>query len=90
MNCHHHSGCGHHSGHGFTGSSHHGGCGHHAGHGSTESSHHGGCCCTSGHGNRHFFTQEEMIKHLEDYLKQLQSEAKGVEEHIEKLKKGTS
>ena len=68
---------------------HQSGCGHHSGHGSMESSHHGGCCCTSGHGNRRFFTQEEMIKHLEDYLKQLQSEAKGVEEHIEKLKKGT-
>ena len=59
-------------------------------HGHGESGHHqGGCCCHSGysgHGGRHFYSQEERIQHLEEYLKQLQAEAKGVEEHINKLK----
>ena len=60
------------------------GCGCHA-HG--ESSHHQeGHCCGHPSGNRYFYTQDEMIKHLEEYLQQLQSEAKGVEEHINKLK----
>jgi hypothetical protein len=56
-------------------------------HGHGEMSHHqGGCCCHSGHGNRHFYSQEEILKHLEEYLQQLKAEAKGVEEHINKLK----
>ena len=36
--------------------------------------------------SRRFFTKEETIKQLEKYLEQLQSEAKGVEEHINHLK----
>lgn len=65
------------------------GCGHHAhaGHG-MGGHHHGGCCSGPGVSRRHFFTQEEIIEHLEEYLKQLQAEAKGVEEHIKRLKNG--
>ena len=36
---------------------------------------------------RRFISREEIIARLEEYLKQLQSEAKGVEEHISELKK---
>ena len=58
-------------------------------HGHQETDHRQGShCCHSGHGNRHFYSQEEVIKHLEEYLQQLQAEAKGVEEHISKLKAG--
>jgi hypothetical protein len=35
---------------------------------------------------RHFIPREEIIVRLEEYLKQLQAEAKGVEEHIVELK----
>ena len=64
-------------------------CGHHAHsiHG-LEGHHHGGSCCTPGIDRRHFFTQEEALAHLEEYLKQLQAEAKGVEEHIARMSKG--
>ncbi len=70
--------------------SHHEYCGY--GH----SSHHGmreqwqyqhGCCCHPGHGLRRFPTREEIIAQMEEYLKQLQAEAKGVEEHIAELRK---
>ena len=68
---------------------HSGGCCH--GHG--ESGHHREerCCHSghsghSGHGGRHFYSQEERIQHLEEYLKQLQAEAKGVEEYLSKIK----
>ena len=68
------------------------GCGHHSrqGHGGMAPHHGGGggCCCSGGFQGRHFYTQEEMLTHLEGYLKQLQAEAKGVEEHINKLKTG--
>jgi len=64
--------------HGFEKHPHHG----HSG----SCQHHSGCCCTGGGTSRHFFTKEEMITHLEKYLEQLQSEAKGVEEHINNLK----
>jgi len=58
-------------------------------HGNQETSHHPeGQCCGHPSGNRHFYSQEEIIKHLEEYLQQLQAEAKGVEEHISKLKAG--
>lgn len=40
-----------------------------------------------GHGSRRFPTREEVIGRLEEYLKQLQAEAKGVEERIAELKK---
>ncbi len=47
----------------------------------------------SGHGSHQFLTRrrfpnrEEIIGRLEEYLKQLQAEAKGVEERIAGLKK---
>ena len=69
------------------------GCGYHNhhsyhGHHSHERAmhHHGGGCCALSHGHRRFYTKEEVINHLEEYLKQLQAEAKGVEEHINTLK----
>jgi hypothetical protein len=37
--------------------------------------------------NRRFASKEELIAKLEEYLKQLQSEAQGVKEHIAELKK---
>ena len=93
MHCSHNMGHGHHS---HQGLSHHSG-GHGCGHGSSDHSggsccghhhsHHseGGCC---GHGSygRRFMSREETIEYLQEYLKQLQSEAKGVEEYIEQLK----
>jgi hypothetical protein len=39
-------------------------------------------------GRRRFISKEEVIAGLEEYLKQLQAEAKGVEERIAELKKG--
>ncbi|UCE97610.1 MAG: hypothetical protein JSV74_06620 [Dehalococcoidia bacterium] len=54
------------------------------------------CCCHPktgmhhGHGGlfvRYYTSKQETIAKLEEYLKQLQSEAKGVEEHIAQLKK---
>ena len=49
--------------------------------------HHEGCGCDHhGHLLRHFPTREETIQEMEDYLKQLQAEAKGVEEHLAKMK----
>ena len=63
-------------------------CGHHAHHGfSGASCCHGGGCHDGGHKPRHFFSKEEVINQLEEYLKELKAEAKGVEEHIEQLKK---
>jgi hypothetical protein len=35
---------------------------------------------------RHFVSKEEIIGHLEEYLKQLKAEAAGVEEHIATLR----
>ena len=68
------------------------GCGCHSHHGHHDpgggSYHHRGCCCGSGHRHRHFFTKEEVIIHLEEYLKQLQAEVTGVEERIAELRKG--
>ena len=43
-----------------------------------------------GHGesmHRHFISKEEIMTKLQEYLSQLQAEAKGVEEHIVALKK---
>jgi len=37
--------------------------------------------------HRHFISGEEMITRLEEYLKQLHAEAKGVEEQIAEMKK---
>ena len=64
------------------------GCGGHEPHG-----HHGcSCGCHQHHGgmgfHRRFVSRDEIISKLEEYLKQLQAEAKGVEERIAELKKG--
>ena len=72
-----------------------GGHGHHTdhGHGENQGRHHEGCnCgCHRHHGgmgfHRRFISQEEIVSRLEEYLKQLQAEAKGVEERIAELKK---
>ena len=48
---------------------------------------HGGCCCGPGYMPRRFPTREEIVEDLEEYLKQLRTEAKGVEEHIAELRK---
>jgi hypothetical protein len=50
--------------------------------------HRWGCCCRPGYAPRRFPTKEEIIEDLEEYLKQLRAEAKGVEERITDLKKG--
>jgi len=49
--------------------------------------HHWGCCCGPGYAPRRFPTKEEIIEELEEYLKQLRAEAKGVEERIAELRK---
>ena len=70
------------------------GCGGHEDQGmDRERHHHGGCSCGchQHHGgmrfHRHFISHEEIITRLEEYLKQLQAEAKGVEERIAEMKK---
>ena len=79
-----HSGEWRHHGHPGWGRMHHGGgccCGYHYGGGM----HHGPGFGLFGH--RRFISREEVITHLEEYLKQLKAEAAGVEEHIAELKK---
>jgi len=50
--------------------------------------HRGGCGCSyHGYSPRHFPTREEAIQEMEDYLKQLQAEAKGVQERLSEIKK---
>ena len=70
------------------------GCGGHEHQGMDRERHqHGGCSCGchQHHGgmrfHRHFISREEIIIRLEEYLKQLQAEAKGVEERIAEMKK---
>ena len=64
------------------------GCGHSPHHTRGDIGHHpADYCCGTGHGFRRFHTREEMITRLEGYLKNLQAEAKGVEERITELKK---
>ena len=48
--------------------------------------HSSGCCCMPGHGQRRFHTREEVIAELKEYLNDLRSEIKGVEERIADLK----
>ena len=71
------------------------GCDGHEHHGIDRERHHHGDCscgCHQHHGDmgfhRRFVSREEITNKLEEYLKQLQAEAKGVEEHIAELKKG--
>ncbi len=71
---------------------HHGycGCGHPSHHGVKEQwQHRHGCCCHPGYGLRQFPTREEIIAQMEEYLKQLQAEVKGVEERLAQLRKET-
>jgi len=60
------------------------GCGHH---GMREHAHHQGCCCYPDYGYRRFPTREEVTAQLEEYLRSLQAEVKGVEERLAELKK---
>jgi hypothetical protein len=75
------------------------GCGKHEHHGHQEhgmnrEKGHGECSCgchqhQEGMGfHRRFVSREDVVNRLEEYLKQLQAEAKGVEERIAELKKG--
>jgi hypothetical protein len=59
------------------------------GHHQCRGHHHGDSCGCGGpsHFQRRFQTQEEKLARLERYLENLREEAKGVEEHIAKLKK---
>ncbi len=69
------------------------------GHGGQHGDH--GCCygesdrgrgmgCHGGRGfGRHFSTREERITRLEEYLKDLQAEAKAVEERLAEMKAGS-
>jgi hypothetical protein len=64
------------------------GCEQHFHHAGQRSWHHRwGCCCGPAYIPRQFPTREEIVEELEEYLKQLQAEAKGVEERITELKK---
>jgi len=91
-------GCGQH-GHGEKpgiGRGHGVGQGHHGYPGGGRVHYGGGCGCHHGGGMHHghgelmqrrFISKEEVIAKLEEYLKQLQAEGKGVEERIAELKK---
>jgi hypothetical protein len=63
-------------------------CGYSGHHTPGRASHHYGGCCTPDYPLRHFPTREETISQLEEYLKNLQAEAKGVDERIAELKQG--
>jgi len=58
--------------------------------GCTDSHHHShyreSCCCGGERFKRRFFTREEKISMLEDYLKDLQAEMKAVEAKIKRIK----
>ena len=63
------------------------GCGH-SGHQTRHQwGHNVGGCCMPHHGVRRFFTREEIIAELEEYLTELRAEVKGVEERLAELKK---
>jgi len=51
---------------------------------------HGDCCCSvPGHEHTRFPAREESIALLDEYLKQLQAEVKGVEERLAELRRET-
>ncbi|MCK4791177.1 MAG: hypothetical protein KAV87_46020 [Desulfobacteraceae bacterium] len=62
------------------------------GHGELYGHHsHGSCCCQPGglHGrpfHQHFPSREDRIARLEEHLKEIQAEAKAVEEHLAEMK----
>ncbi len=62
------------------------GCGQYAHHTPEGRRYHQRGCCMPGCGRRRFPTRDEVISELEDYLKELRSEIKGVEERIAELK----
>jgi hypothetical protein len=62
------------------------GCSHQGYHGYGGGGHHQGCC-GGGFGHRRFFTREETVAQLEEYLNCLKVEVKGLEEYIAELKK---
>ena len=64
------------------------GCGHYSHHTPRGASHCPWGCHAPGYPPRHYPTKEETISQLEEYLKNLQAEAKGVEERIAELRKG--
>ena len=70
------------------------GCGGHEHHGMRRDNGDCSCGCHQHHGvmgfHRHFTSREEIAARLEEYLKQLQAEAKGVEERLAELKKDTA
>jgi len=74
------------SNYGFGGHQEYCDCGHPGHHGMGGQRHHDGCC-RPGFGLRRFPTREEMIAEMEEYLKQLRAETKGVEERLAELKK---
>jgi len=63
------------------------GCEQHFHHGPQHGWHHHWGRCGPGYELRRFPTKEEIVEELEEYLKQLQTEARGVEERITELKK---
>ena len=63
------------------------GCGPRGHHAPRMASHHPWGCHAPGCQPRHYPTKEETISQLEEYVKNLQAEAKGVEERIAELKK---
>ena len=65
---------------------HEGGCGEHQGRGECECNCHEGSESTEIHFERRFETRAEQIAKLEAYLKDLQTEAKAVEERIAEMK----
>ncbi|MDA8217018.1 MAG: hypothetical protein M0Z94_05305 [Dehalococcoidales bacterium] len=93
---------GHHGGYGGRGYGHGGcGCGHpHGGEYGGCGHHHGGGPGGCGHGwgywgggegpgfGRRFYSREERINDLEEYLKNLEAEAQGVREVLEHLRGG--
>tara|TARA_B100001971_G_C18100692_1_gene488648 strand:- start:679 stop:837 length:159 start_codon:yes stop_codon:yes gene_type:complete len=46
-------------------------------------------CCDEKYSGRHFLTKEEKIDKLKEYKDWLDSESKGVDESINKLKKAS-
>ena len=63
------------------------GCGHPGHHGPGRVGHHESCCHGPIHLMRRFPIREEITTELEEYLKQLQAEVKGVEDRIAELQK---
>jgi len=63
------------------------GCGHSGNHIGQKPGQNVGGCCTPGHGRRRFFTKEEIVAELEEYLAELRAEVKGAEERLAELRK---